>query len=264
MSRVTATRFASLTIGLVLVAGVSVAGAGTRLNFVSCPIVRDTATVPCWLTEYEGELYYMGIQTDVSAEFHPPYLGHRVLVEAVVADDRPRICGGVVLDPIRISVMPELDRSCNTMLPAEDRFVIDFNPRPPGPSGGRLAFDPPPGAAAPEPVPDGPGTFRIYYDVDRTIGFGDPAELIAVRDYAERIGARRIRIRASRGAMLLTNGDRVVEAAGIAGRRAAQVAHLLTGLGVRADISTQFTEVPAPADGIDDWKSRVVEISVLP
>ena len=28
---------------------------GSRLSFVSCPIVRDTATVPCWLTEYQGE-----------------------------------------------------------------------------------------------------------------------------------------------------------------------------------------------------------------
>ena len=27
-----------------------------RRNFVACPIVRDTASVPCWLAEYEGEL----------------------------------------------------------------------------------------------------------------------------------------------------------------------------------------------------------------
>ena len=25
-------------------------------NFVACPIVRDTASVPCWLAEYDGEL----------------------------------------------------------------------------------------------------------------------------------------------------------------------------------------------------------------
>ena len=28
-----------------------------RRNFVACPIVRDTASVPCWLAEYDGELY---------------------------------------------------------------------------------------------------------------------------------------------------------------------------------------------------------------
>ena len=46
--------------------------------------MRDTKTVPCWLAEYDGELYYLGIQTDISAEFHPPYLGHKVLVEGRV------------------------------------------------------------------------------------------------------------------------------------------------------------------------------------
>ena len=60
------------------------AGAGgqqpERRNFVACPIVQDTKTVPCWLSEHEGERYYLGIQTDISAEFHPPYLGHQVLV----------------------------------------------------------------------------------------------------------------------------------------------------------------------------------------
>ena len=40
-----------------------------RINFVSCPIVQDTATVPCWLSEYEGQEYYLGIQTDISADF---------------------------------------------------------------------------------------------------------------------------------------------------------------------------------------------------
>ena len=36
-------------------------------NFVACPIVRDTATVPCWLAEYDGELYFLTLQSDVSA-----------------------------------------------------------------------------------------------------------------------------------------------------------------------------------------------------
>jgi hypothetical protein len=55
-----------------------------RVNFVSCPIVQDTPTVPCWLSEYEGEQYYLGIQTDISADFDPPYLGHQVLVERIL------------------------------------------------------------------------------------------------------------------------------------------------------------------------------------
>ncbi|HET9832672.1 MAG TPA: hypothetical protein VFP91_13205, partial [Vicinamibacterales bacterium] len=54
---------------------------GPNKNFVSCPIVRDTASVPCWLAEYEGELYFLTIQSDVTSPVTPPWLGHRVLVE---------------------------------------------------------------------------------------------------------------------------------------------------------------------------------------
>jgi hypothetical protein len=57
--------------------------------FRACPIVRDTSTVPCWLSEHEGELYYLGIQTDISADFHPPYLGHKVVVEGRISE-QPR------------------------------------------------------------------------------------------------------------------------------------------------------------------------------
>ena len=123
-----------------------------RRNFVACPIVRDTASVPCWLAEHEGELYFLTLQTDVSAPVTPPWLGHRVLVEGSVAAERPRICGGIVLEPVVLSVLPELDASCNTaVLPAEERYNLTFEPpRPPGPSAGRLAF----AATAPPPPTD--------------------------------------------------------------------------------------------------------------
>ena len=112
-----------------------------RLNFVSCPIVRDTSSVPCWLSEHEGELYFLTIQSDVSAPVTPPWLGHRVLVEGSISKE-PRICGGVVLKPVHLSVLPQRDESCNTMLPAEEQYNLTFEPpRPPGPSKGRLAFD---------------------------------------------------------------------------------------------------------------------------
>ena len=50
--------------------------AGQERSFVACPIVRDTKTVPCFLAEYEGQLYYLGIQQDITAGFHPPQLKH--------------------------------------------------------------------------------------------------------------------------------------------------------------------------------------------
>src|SRR5690349_23848456 len=118
-------------------------------NFVACPMVRDTNTVPCWIAEYQGQTYYLTIQTDVSAPVNPPWLGHKVLVEGVVSGEDD-ICGGRVLKPVALSVMQELDGSCNTMLPAEDRYNLTFEPpRPPGPSRGRLAFgDPAPKGSA--------------------------------------------------------------------------------------------------------------------
>ena len=126
-----------------------------RANFVSCPIVRDTASVPCWLAEYAGELYFLTIQSDVTSPVTPPWLGHRVLVEGTVSAE-PRICGGIVLKPVHLSVLPEPDASCNTILPAEERYNLTFEPpRPPGPSKGRLAFDnaPPPARPAPAALP---------------------------------------------------------------------------------------------------------------
>jgi hypothetical protein len=236
---------------------------GERLSFVSCPIVRDTSTVPCWLAEYAGELYYLGIQTDVSADFHPPYLGHQVLVEGVVSD-APRICGGIVLDPVKTSVMPELDGSCNVRLPAEERYTIDFNPRPPGPSGGRLAFQ----APAPEKTVPAPPfetrEFLLTYDFDRRIGFGHPRQIMAIAEYAQAVKAKRVRVHGSRGAMLLSDGTLLTESEAIARRRAEQIAHLLEGVGVEAAIEVDWTSEPAAADGVEDWRSRSVSVAVEP
>ena len=52
--------------GLALYTGIgllmmSVAALGQQRSFVSCPIVRDTKTVPCFLAEDDGEVYYLGI-----------------------------------------------------------------------------------------------------------------------------------------------------------------------------------------------------------
>ena len=57
-----------------------------NLSFVTCPIVRDTKTVPCWLAEYKGETYYLGNQGGVAQDFYPPQLNHEVLVEGVVVE----------------------------------------------------------------------------------------------------------------------------------------------------------------------------------
>jgi len=109
---------------------------GQQRNFVSCPIVRDTKTVPCFLAEYEGETYYLGIQQDITSDFHPPQLKHEVLVEGRVAPG-PRVCGGIPLQPVSISTLKEVNLACSTLLPAEPGLDAPPAPRGPGPSSRR-------------------------------------------------------------------------------------------------------------------------------
>lgn len=232
-------------------------------NFVACPIVRDTSTVPCWLSEYDGELYYLGIQTDISADFHPPYLGHKVIVEGRISD-QPRICGGIVLEPVKLSVVPELDRNCDTILPAEERYSIDFSPRPPGPSGGRLAFQnaPPPAPAA--EAPEGPRSFVIQYAFDGKIEGPNGGDLARILRHVESTGASRLVIVGHQGSVLLSDGRLLDEKAGLAQARAEEVAALLKAAGLN-NIAVELSWEPgAVGDGTDDWEARRTEVTVLP
>jgi hypothetical protein len=233
-------------------------------NFISCPVVRDTATVPCWLAEYRGELYYLGIQTDVSAEFHPPLLGHKVLVEGTVKDG-PRICGGIVLEPIKISPLAELDGTCNTILPAEDQYTVPFAPRPPGPSGGRLAFDAPPGAPRTAPAPlTGPQEFVLYYDFDMRVGGRHSGPLSRIYDYASAQRKPQIAIACQRGSTLLSDGTLIVEREGLEMERARELAKLLHAAGLAGEARIEGTAKLAPADGKADWQQRRCVVRVEP
>jgi hypothetical protein len=262
------TRRIAAAVGMTLLATIAVAAPpAERRNFVACPIVRDTASVPCWLAEHDGELYFLTLQTDVSAPVTPPWLGHRVLVEGTVAAERPRICGGIVLEPVVLSVLPELDASCNTtVLPAEERYDLTFEPpRPPGPSAGRLAFAPA-ASDAPPPEPAAPARrFELRYDFDGLVVFRHAGELTALLDAAQRLGARRVEIAGRRGAVLLSDGALLTERADIAQRRAEQVAELLRGAGL-ADVEyrVQWHDAPGAATGIDDAALRSVEVVLAP
>lgn len=232
-------------------------------NFKSCPIVRDTDTVPCWLAEHEGELYYLGIQTDVSSPFHPPLLGHQVIVEGEVSE-QPRICGGIVLEPVAISVVEEMDANCNTMLPAEDQYSIDFNPRPPGPSTGRLSFQDS-NSEDPVPEPDSDdGNFTIHYYFDDLIDGRNAADLNAIFSYAREIEATRMTVTGYQGNLLLSDGSTLEESAGLAERRAHEVARLLQDAGLEVEDVSLHWEPAIPADGIRDWLNRRVEVTLRP
>ena len=235
-----------------------------RRNFVACPIIRDTASVPCWLAEYDGELYFLTLQTDVSAPVTPPWLGHRVLVEGTAAPNKARICGGIVLEPVVLSVLPELDAACNTaVLPAEDRYNLTFEPpRPPGPSAGRLAFA---GAPAPPPPNEPPRTFALRYDFDGLIVFRHAGELTSILDSAITRNARVVAITGNRGGVLLSNGTMLVEQPAMARRRAEQVAELLRGAGLTSvEYRVRWHDEAGAADGDDDAALRRVTVELDP
>lgn len=234
-----------------------------RRNFVACPIVRDTASVLCWLAEHDGELYFLTLQTDVSAPVTPPWLGHRVLVEGTIAQGRERVCGGIVLEPVVLSVLPELDAACNTpVLPAEDRYNLTFEPpRPPGPSAGRLAFA---GAAPPRPA-EPPREFSLRYDFDGLVVFRHSGDLTAIFDAATARNARRVTITGYRGSVLLSDGTTLTEQESLARRRAEQVAALLRGAGLTdVDYRVEWRDEPGIADGLDDAALRRVTVELTP
>lgn len=120
--------------GLISLAFVPMAFADAGRTFVGCPVYRDTDSgrkSGCWLAIDPSS----GIRYDISLGRTKPQLGREVLVEGRLQDEnsssRPPLahtpCGGVVLTPVVVSVLPSL---CPTfMLPAEGytgrRFVLD-------------------------------------------------------------------------------------------------------------------------------------------
>ncbi len=237
---------------------------GSRLSFVSCPIVRDTKTVPCWLSEYEGEMYFLTLQTDVSAPVNPPWLGHKVLVEGVVSNE-PSICGGRVLKPLTLSVLPELNGSCNTMLPAEDRYNLTFEPpRPPGPSKGRLAFGDPTPRNAATGQEGARREFTLQYEFDGTVVFRHAQILQQILDAANAGHATEVKVTGYRSASRLSNGTVMAERENIDRQRAEQIRELLKGAGLtNVKYALEWKDLAKRPNGVDDAANRRAEVVVV-
>ena len=238
-----------------------------HLNFVSCPILRDTATVPCWLSEYKGELYYLGIQQDASAEFYPPFLGHKVLAEGVVSSE-PRICGGIVLKPVKISNLPDLDPSCNTMLPAEDRYTVPFAPRGPGPNPRPSLNRRPGGAPAAAPAaakaPPTKTVFTVYYDFDTDWANRWARVLGEAATFAKTSNAAEVQVVAYRASVKMSDGPDFVERKEMGERRAKRLEQTFAELGLPRDTIKVVWKDARKADGDEDYKLRRAEITVTP
>lgn len=248
---------------LFLVLGLAVPSLAQNLSFVACPIVRDTRTVPCFLAEYKGETYFLGIQQDIGADFYPPQLLHKALIEGTVAHG-PRVCGGIPLKPLHVSVMAEVDRSCNTILPAEPDIDAPPAKRPAGPATRQAPVST---AGAPPKKPEPPflqRDFTIRYDFDSDFLFArDTRQLNDIAEYARVSKARNIEITGYRGATLLSDGTVLTEKPAVAQLRAERVAAILKGLGVPAS-AVHWVSEPATAKGDADFESRRLVIRIVP
>lgn len=235
---------------------------GQQRNFVSCPIVRDTKTVPCFLAEYEGETYYLGIQQDITSDFHPPQLKHEVLVEGRVAQG-PRVCGGIPLKPVSISVLKEVNLACNTLLPAEPGIDAPAAPRGPGPSS-RRAEGGSNASKAPRESLTGRQEFTVLYAFnDDYLEYAANQVVTEAAAYAKRTGASNVTVSGYRATSILSNGDRLIEKAGLAEKRAQNIATLLRGLGI-SRLMVEWSNEPEPGDGQTDPSRRRVTIVVAP
>ena len=161
--------------------------------------------------------------------------------------------------------MPESDASCNTMLPAVERYNLTFEPpRPPGPSKGRLAFDnaPPPARPAPTAQPS-TKEFVVPYDFDGLVGFNHARVLTDVLEFARAVNARTIEIVGYRGAARLSNGQLMSEDADIGKRRAEQLAMLLQRANLKSpSYQVIWRDESAKATGVDDYAIRRAVITV--
>jgi len=246
------TAFAVAIGGLITVTAVL----AQQRSFVACPIVRDTRTVPCYLAEYEGETYFLGIQQDITSDFHPPQLKHQVLVEGTVAAG-PRVCGGVPLKPVAISVIKEVDLNCDTLLPAESGIDAPPASRGAGPSTEPLTLSRPRSLT-------GRQEFTVHYSFnDDYADFQAQRVIEDAAAYAKQVKASSVTINGYRAASLLSDGQQLTEKAGLAEKRAQEVATLLRGLGV-ASLTAAGKADAEPADGKTDPSRRRVVVTVIP
>lgn len=274
----------------------AVAAEPQHISFVACPIVQDTNIVPCWLAEYEGETYFLGIQTD-SGGWQPPLQGHQLLVEGVVTDS-PRVCGGIVLaspgtvfdrrpsgsvagvelpNPPVTSPLRELDNNCREVRPENPQYNVLEPRRGPGPSNpapprtpeqvAQAQRDAAARAEAEKPVPPyQPKTFEVHYEFDSELAALTINKLQEALRYAAAIGASSLEVVAYRASSLLSNGQQLEEIPAMARLRAKELENVIRqfGLPQGTELKVRWEDAVQPGNGVDDWTRRRSDLIVNP
>jgi len=241
---------------------VGAAPAAETVRFIACPIYRDTDAgrkSGCWLAD-EAET---GRRFDVSRAPTKPDWNHEVLIEGRVAQSVSN-CGGVVLEPVRSSVLPG---ACpRHMLPPEgfagNKFALPVrNVRP---------------VSEPRPVPPRPWTdrtFHLVFDFDKSF------IVYQLDDYL--LDQAITYIRAVNPKRVIVTGWAATEPARVSGRtiaerpemariRAQMIGMALSRIGFpkeKMEIHWRTGAHPVDADGADglaEASRRRVDIEVRP
>ena len=281
MNRVKGSRVFPILSAIGICASAHAAVPATERNFVACPIVLDTQDVPCWVAEYQGERYFLAVQTGRSAGVtFVPQLKHRVLVEGTAHPDQPRICGGIVLSPVKLSVFPDVEPGCGKMLPG-DGYTVK-SPRPIGPDG-----DPPGGKTTAGRVqrPGTPGRAQLEAEIRADAAAGKPREFEILyffgsnylpfpveqatvdqaANYFAATNGSQVVVTGYRGEALLSNGKKLVEDQPLPQQRAEKVVEILVNFGIPQDrIAVRWVDAPQNNGGVLDWTKRRVTVLVTP
>jgi outer membrane protein OmpA-like peptidoglycan-associated protein len=231
------------------------------VRFITCPIYRDTDAgrkSGCWLAD-EGE---SGRRFDVSRAPSKPDWNHEVLIEGRVASNDAGNCGGIVLDPVRSSILPG---ACpRHMLPPEgfagNKFALPVrNVRPVS-------------EARPAPTPPFTDrTFHLVFDFDKSFVVYqlDDFLLDQAITWIRGVNPRQVVVTGwAATEPAIVSGRRIAEKPGIARIRAEMIGLALTRLGVpREKIVVRWRTGARPvnadgADGLDEASRRRVDIEV--
>lgn len=254
---------ALLSLGLSAVGLPAMTLAAEQLRFISCPIYRDADAgrkSGCWLVDDAVS----GVRYDVSPSPTKPDWNHEALVEGVVAAKQVNACGGVVLDPVRVSI---LEGACTRhMLPAEGfpGRVFVLPPR---------NIQPLSVARVPPPAPYTRRTFSLLFEFNRSFGVYqlDDYLLDEAITYIRAANPQQV-IVTGRAATVPANvsGRAIAEREAVARERAEMVAESLRRLGVpEAKLVVKWEAAAllsdaAGADGLLEPSRRRADIDVIP
>ena len=236
--------------------------AGELKAFAACPVYRDTddgIKSGCWLATDPDS----GVVYDVSRAPTKPDWNFGVLVEGYVEEGAPNTCGGVVRNPMRLSLLR--DRPCvRRVLPAEGYPGVKF--RLPGRTVQPLHVPRKP----PEP-PLEDVAFNLFFDYNRDF------LVYQLDDYLMDEAANHIVLSSPKRVTVTgfavrepyeVSGGVFIEKEAIAKARAETVAEALRRMGVAADlirVRTGFDPEAIATEGtgaIPEASRRRVEIFV--